>query len=76
MDCYTASRMETELGLTRRDLVSLALLIGCDYCPQGVPGVGQAAALKFIASGKPHDSLDVLRKFSGSNEGSEGKVQR
>lgn len=34
--------------MTRADLVGLALLLGCDYCPQGVPGVGKEGALKLL----------------------------
>ena len=76
MDCYTAYKVESELGLTRRDLVSLALLVGCDYCPKGVPGVGRAAALKFIANCKPQDSLEIMKGWTTTDEGSECKVQR
>ena len=44
--------------ITRGDLVGLALLLGCDYCPQGVPGVGREGALKLLAhcSSVPMDS--------------------
>ncbi len=70
------SRVRAELGLTRTDLISLALLIGCDYCPAGVPGIGKAAALKFIASCKPSNSLDVMRGWTGASESTECKVQR
>lgn len=36
--------IENELGLSREDLVALALLLGCDY-HDGVPGVGKSKAL-------------------------------
>ena len=39
------SRVRAELGLSRSALVALALLLGCDYCPGGVPGVGGQSAL-------------------------------
>lgn len=29
-------------------LVSLAILLGCDYLPQGVPGVGKEMGLKLV----------------------------
>ena len=29
-------------------MVGLALLLGCDYCPQGVPGVGREGALRLL----------------------------
>ena len=71
------TRVEDELGLTRADLISLALLIGCDYCPQGVPGIGRSAALQFIAACKPRDSLEVLKSWaSGEEHGEDCKVWR
>ncbi len=35
-------------GIGRRDMVGLALLLGCDYCPQGVLGVGKEGAMKLL----------------------------
>lgn len=70
VDCYTTAAIEEQLNLTRSDLISLALLIGCDYCPQGVPGVGKVAALAFVASCKPENSLDVLKQWK------EGKTEQ
>lgn len=34
MDCYKTSRVETELHLSRDNLVGLAVLLGCDYIPK------------------------------------------
>ena len=80
VDCYTAANIERELGLSRSDLISLALLVGCDYCPQGVPGVGRSGALKFIDSCKPRDSLVIMRGWSKKREGelgvTESKIKR
>lgn len=78
VDCYTAASIETQLGLSRSDLISLALLVGCDYCPQGVPGVGRTKALTFIASCKPRDSLDIMRGWSEEREmeQEEAKIKR
>ena len=54
-------------GLNRKDMVVLALLLGCDYCPQGVPNVGKEGAMKLIAACKSCDRscdmLDVLRDW-------------
>ena len=44
-------------GLNRRNLVALALLLGCDYLPQGVAGVGREMAIKFTTSLKDTDLL-------------------
>ncbi|XP_003787457.1 flap endonuclease GEN homolog 1 [Otolemur garnettii] len=48
VDCYTMSSVKSKLGLDRDALVGLAILLGCDYLPKGVPGVGKEQALKLI----------------------------
>ena len=58
------------VGLNRRDMVSLALLLGCDYCPQGVPGVGKEGAMKLIGTCKSCDrSCDILDIMKGWRNG-------
>lgn len=41
--------VETTLGLDRESLVGLAVLLGCDYLPKGVVGVGREMALRLIS---------------------------
>ncbi|XP_061602547.1 flap endonuclease GEN homolog 1 [Cololabis saira] len=48
VDCYQTSRVQTELYLSRENLVGLGILLGCDYIIKGVPGVGREQALKLI----------------------------
>ncbi|XP_047244918.1 flap endonuclease GEN homolog 1 [Girardinichthys multiradiatus] len=48
VDCYQTSRVQTELHLSRENLVGLAVLLGCDYIPKGIPGVGREQALRLI----------------------------
>ncbi|XP_015224928.1 PREDICTED: flap endonuclease GEN homolog 1 [Cyprinodon variegatus] len=48
VDCYQASRVQTELNLSRENLVGLAVLLGCDYIPKGIPGVGREQAMRLI----------------------------
>ena len=50
--------------------MSLALLLGCDYSPQGVHGVGKEGAMKFIGACKSCDrSCDVLDVMKGWRDG-------
>lgn len=41
-----------ELGLNRDELIVLAMLVGTDYNPAGVKGVGQKKALKLVKEAK------------------------
>ncbi|KAM9316411.1 flap endonuclease GEN homolog 1 [Gastrophryne carolinensis] len=50
VDCYESSAIKDKLGLDRESLVGLAILLGCDYIPKGLPGVGREMAVKFIKS--------------------------
>ena len=40
--------IEDKLSLDREKLVAMALLLGCDYVPKGVPGVGMDKAVKLM----------------------------
>ncbi|XP_010212996.1 PREDICTED: flap endonuclease GEN homolog 1 [Tinamus guttatus] len=48
LDCYTMSSIKKKLGCDRESLIGLAVLLGCDYLPKGIPGVGKEQALKLI----------------------------
>ncbi|RLF03208.1 MAG: flap endonuclease-1 [Thermoprotei archaeon] len=52
-----------DLGITREQLIDIAILIGTDYNPEGVPGVGSKKALKIIREFKSlQNALKVLPK--------------
>ncbi|XP_077607158.1 flap endonuclease GEN homolog 1 [Crocuta crocuta] len=61
VDCYTMPSIKSKLGLDREALVGLAVLLGCDYLPKGVPGVGKEQALKLIQSLK---GQSLLQRFT------------
>ncbi|XP_062933638.1 flap endonuclease GEN homolog 1 [Cynocephalus volans] len=65
VDCYTMSSIKSKLGLDRDALVGLAILLGCDYLPKGVPGVGKEQALKLIQILK---GQSLLQRFNQWNE--------
>ncbi|XP_010605754.1 flap endonuclease GEN homolog 1 isoform X1 [Fukomys damarensis] len=65
VDCYTMSSIKNKLGLDRDALVGLAILLGCDYLPKGVPGVGKEQALKLIQILK---GKSLLQRFNQWNE--------
>ncbi|XP_006880786.1 PREDICTED: flap endonuclease GEN homolog 1 [Elephantulus edwardii] len=73
VDCYTVSSIKSKLGLDRDALVGLAILLGCDYLPKGVPGVGKEQALKLIQTLR---GQSLLQRFNQWNENSCGSVQQ
>ena len=52
-----------ELGITREQLIDIAILIGTDYC-EGVRGIGPKTALKLI---KAHGSAEKALKAIGKS---------
>ncbi|XP_078693803.1 uncharacterized protein LOC144923303 [Branchiostoma floridae x Branchiostoma belcheri] len=60
VDCYKMTDIEEKLLLDRNKLVGLALLLGCDYCPKGVPGVGKELAVKVMTA---LGACNVLDRF-------------
>ncbi|XP_068635376.1 flap endonuclease GEN-like 1 [Aristolochia californica] len=48
IECYHMSDIEAGLGLGRKQMVAISLLVGNDHDLQGVPGIGTDTALRFI----------------------------
>ncbi|XP_032998796.1 flap endonuclease GEN homolog 1 [Lacerta agilis] len=61
IDCYSILAIEKTLGCNRESLIGLAVLLGCDYLPKGVPGVGKEQALKLI---KTLRGESLLQRFA------------
>ena len=59
VECYQMKDITNKLKLDRERLVGLAVLLGCDYLPKGVAGVGREQALKLLASLGEMESLLV-----------------
>ena len=60
VDKYNMDDIESILGLNRDKLIALGLLLGCDYVPKGVPGVGQARATKLMQELPQENILERL----------------
>ena len=58
VECYKMVDIETHLKIDREGLVSMGLLLGCDFCPKGVPGVGKEMALKLAEALKGENILE------------------
>jgi flap endonuclease-1 len=54
------ARLLKELGITHEQLIDIGILIGTDFNPDGVKGIGPKSALKLI---KEHGSLEAALPF-------------
>uniref|UniRef100_A0ACD5WT61 Uncharacterized protein n=1 Tax=Avena sativa TaxID=4498 RepID=A0ACD5WT61_AVESA len=57
--CYEMEDIEKKLGFGRKSLISLAVLLGCDYS-NGVRGFGPEAACRFVKSAGDDSILDQI----------------
>lgn len=52
-----------ELGITREKLICVGILIGTDYNPKGIPGIGQKTALKLVKEyNTPKEIFDSVKE--------------
>lgn len=56
------------MDVKQNKAVVLALLCGCDYCPEGVDGVGKDSVLKLFTMYKDDEILDKIREWRDRNE--------
>ncbi|XP_072187856.1 flap endonuclease GEN homolog 1 isoform X2 [Excalfactoria chinensis] len=63
LDCYTMSSIKEKLGCDRESLIGLAVLLGCDYLPKGIPGVGKEQAMKLIESLRGQNLLQRFEQW-------------
>uniref|UniRef100_A0A8C5T4H9 Flap endonuclease GEN homolog 1 n=1 Tax=Malurus cyaneus samueli TaxID=2593467 RepID=A0A8C5T4H9_9PASS len=63
LDCYTMSSIKEKIGCDRESLIGLAVLLGCDYLPKGVPGVGKEQALKLIETLRGQNLLQRFEQW-------------
>ena len=61
-DTYSMDDIEKQLHLNRKDFITLALLLGCDYDKEGVKFIGKQKAVELLEyfRNKSLDSLDRL----------------
>jgi len=61
MRSYAMREIESKLGLTREKFIVVALLLGNDYDPRGLPGVGLKTAVDFVTSPGGDSALDRVK---------------
>uniref|UniRef100_A0A0R3XAP7 XPGI domain-containing protein n=1 Tax=Hydatigena taeniaeformis TaxID=6205 RepID=A0A0R3XAP7_HYDTA len=60
---YGSKQIKSRLGLCQRSLILLGLVLGCDYWPSGVPGVGPITACKLLTQ---MNAGEALRRLTGA----------
>ncbi|XP_040565293.1 flap endonuclease GEN [Lepeophtheirus salmonis] len=61
---YDSKKIERLLGLSRDRMLMLSILLGCDYFPSGVPGVGKETVMNlFNLWPKEWDVLEILNNW-------------
>lgn len=58
VDVYDMDIVEKTMDFGRNKMIVMALLCGCDYCPEGVGGVGKDAVQKLFAMCSEGEILD------------------
>lgn len=59
---YVIDKIEQNYKLDRNRLIAMAILLGCDFCPNGVPGVGKETVLQlFEAWPESWNAIGALR---------------
>lgn len=53
----------SELGITQEQLISLGILVGTDYNPGGIPGIGPKKALKLVKEHRDFDKIMAQVKW-------------
>jgi len=62
-ECYNIADIEAGLGLKRKQMVAMALLIGSDHDLHGVPGFGLETALRFVQLFDEDEILDMYVSY-------------
>ena len=68
---YCADRIEKELNVSRERMVIMALILGCDYNPGGVSGVGREAVIKLFNHWGLPSSKELKTVMSWRDSGTE-----
>lgn len=60
---YSMNLIESKLELSRDKLIVMAVLLGCDYLPDGVPGVGKDSVLRVLSTWKNGKAIEMFKSW-------------
>ncbi|KAH8320218.1 hypothetical protein KR067_003589 [Drosophila pandora] len=63
VDIYDMREITTRMDFGQHKIIVMALLCGCDYCPDGIGGIGRDGVLKLFNKYKETEILDKLRNW-------------
>lgn len=65
VDVYDVERINSQgsLDLGQDKVIAMGLLCGCDYCPDGVEGVGRDSVLKLWAKYSEKEIMNALQAW-------------
>ncbi|KAM5555081.1 flap endonuclease GEN-like 1 [Rosa sericea] len=66
-ECYYMSDIEAGLGLKRKHMIAISLLVGNDHDLNGVPGIGLDTALRFVQTFSEDEILNRLRDIGNGD---------
>ncbi|CAK7347995.1 unnamed protein product [Dovyalis caffra] len=66
-ECYHISDIEAGLGLKRKHLIAISLLVGNDHDLNGVQGIGLENALRFVRSFSEDEILNQLLEIGNGS---------
>lgn len=79
MRVYRSSRIRKELNLSQYRLALLGILLGCDYWPSGVLGLGNAGISRLLESIKwitDEDLVNLIEWIQARNPQTESELKQ
>ncbi|SPP87161.1 flap endonuclease GEN [Drosophila guanche] len=68
VDIYDMREITSRMDFGQHKIIVMALLCGCDYCPDGIGGIGRDGVLKLFNKYKETEILDRLRSWRGETD--------
>ncbi|XP_055642115.1 flap endonuclease GEN-like [Toxorhynchites rutilus septentrionalis] len=63
VDIYDLEKIRKVMDFGQQKIIAMGLFLGCDYCPEGVPGVGREAVNKLLNCYGSNEILKTIRTW-------------
>ncbi|XP_011180536.1 flap endonuclease GEN [Zeugodacus cucurbitae] len=63
VDIYDMQQIQGKMDFGQNKTIVMALLCGCDYCPEGIGGIGRDGVLKLFNKYKEQEILERIRSW-------------